>query len=262
MDVKQSSHSNMFISLAITVKNEGNYIKNLLGYLTKFIKEKSPLTGHSYEIVVLDDYSDDPLTIHTITTLANDRKIYLVDHALNNDFAAHKNYLNIHCSGDWIFQLDADEIISDDFLFNLPHLIEANPEVEVYSLPRVNTVDGLTMAHVQQWRWVITSLPEFVRVKIIDPGSEEYKLLKSYNFIEKEENEYITYKQPIIQWPDYQMRLFKKSSNIKWEGKVHERLVGFEHYSHFPQLVEYAIQHHKSIDRQVKQNSFYDTITR
>src|SRR5665213_2760668 len=128
----------MRISLAITVKNEGTYVKQLLEFLTKFVVEKSHLTGHSYEIVVLDDFSDDPLTVYTINFLTNDRGIYLIEHHLDNDFATHKNYLNMHCSGEYILQLDADEMIQEDFLFNLPALLEANPDIQAYSLPRIN----------------------------------------------------------------------------------------------------------------------------
>jgi hypothetical protein len=70
----------------------------------------------------------------------------------------------------------------------------------------------------------------------------------------------IKYYIPIINWPDKQWRLYKNTPEIKWDGKVHERLVGFNKYTSLPETVEFALFHHKTIDRQEKQNEFYNKI--
>lgn len=247
----------MKISLAICTHNEGYYIKNLLSSLVDVVK-RSP--SDSFEIVVVDDFSTDPVTIKILEEFSTD--INLIQHALNNDFAAHKNFLSDQCSGDWILNIDADEMLPDGFLDNLHLILESNPEVEAYWLPRVNTVDGLTLDHVRKWGWIITTLPNHIAVQNLPVDGEFYKLLKAYDLIKSERERWVEYAQPIINWPDPQMRLYKNSASIQWEGKVHERLTGFVHYSMFPPDPQFAIIHSKVIDRQEAQNSYYDTIQR
>jgi hypothetical protein len=63
-----------------------------------------------------------------------------------------------------------------------------------------------------------------------------------------------------VNWPDYQWRIYKNTKHIKWENRVHERLVGFNSLTNLPAKPEYALNHIKSIERQEKQNALYDTI--
>jgi glycosyltransferase involved in cell wall biosynthesis len=127
-----------------------------------------------------------------------------------------------HCSGKYIFQIDADELPNVDLLDMLPGILEANPEVDVYLVPRINTVSGITEEHIQEWRW---------RVE----GDR-------------------------INFPDYQWRIYKNIPTIKWVNKVHERLDGFKIYSTLPAQDEFCLLHPKTIERQEKQNEFYNTL--
>lgn len=252
----------MKLSFAITTHNEGHYVGELLNELTAFIQQYQNVGQHTYEIVIADDYSDDPLTVEILDSYETKYSDFIrgFEHPLNGDFAAHKNALNMRCEGDWILQLDADERVPTDLLTWLPDIIAANPKVEAYWLPRVNTVDGLTHDHVRKWGWILTTMEEFITVKNFQPDSAEYQLLKDYNFILSEENGYTRFYQPIVCWPDIQMRLYKNRPEIKWTRKVHEQLVGFEHFSQLPAQLDYAIRHHKEIERQERQNEFYDTL--
>ena len=63
-----------------------------------------------------------------------------------------------------------------------------------------------------------------------------------------------------VNWPDYQGRIYKRSPMIEWKGKVHERIEGMNKYSHLPAKEEFAFHHPKTIDRQEKQNKFYESI--
>jgi glycosyltransferase involved in cell wall biosynthesis len=245
----------MKISLAVTsCRADSSYSRRLLNSLYLFVEHTKQISPHEYEIVVLYD--------GMIETWEQDLGFRMFGHDLNKDFATHKNYLNSKCTGDWILQLDADETINNDFLFNIPALVESNPQIEAYWLPRINTVQGLTLAHVRKWNWILTTLPDFTAGEMLNMESEEYRLLKEYNYIISEENAVVTYYRPIIMWPDYQLRLYKNSPDIVWEGKVHEQLTGYKHYTRFPQDVDFAIGHHKDIKRQEIQNSLYETIER
>jgi len=56
------------------------------------------------------------------------------------------------------------------------------------------------------------------------------------------------------------MRLYRNSPAIKWEGKVHEKITGFKTWTKFPEALEMALFHPKQIERQERQNEFYETI--
>jgi glycosyltransferase involved in cell wall biosynthesis len=260
----------MKLSIAVCTHNEGHYVAKLLTDLCDFVEKltfrSNNESPHSYEIVVVDDSSDDDATVNALGKFAYRASSFGYGiwrfHRLNGDFATHKNYMNSLCTGDWILNLDADESIPFDLLSNLPLIIESNPLVEAYWFPRINTVDGLTLSHVQKWGWLLTTMEGFRTVKELDKNGEEYKLLQQYGFIENEEGSFVTYHQPIINWPDPQMRLYKNSPNIKWEGRVHERLTGFDNFTLMPYDPDFAIRHFKEIKRQEEQNTYYETIKR
>jgi glycosyltransferase involved in cell wall biosynthesis len=215
----------MKISYAITVCNEFIEIQQLLLFL---LDKKRPQD----EIVVQMDLSKDDIKDQPEDK--NQVFAYLMKHntqgtirvvffPLNNDFATFKNNLTQECKGDYIFQIDADEIPCTSIIESLPMILKDNPEVDVYLVPRVNTVDGLTDAHIQKWGWNVNS-------------------------------------EGWVNWPDYQWRIFRNVDTIKWKNKVHEVLEGFKEFAHLPMEEDYSLYHPKTIDRQEKQNAYYDTL--
>ena len=132
----------MKISYAITVCNEFVEIQNLINFLLKHKRTED-------EIIVLYDFKNGDKAIEE----------FLRSHSINgefvwtpgtfkNHFADWKNYLTLLCNGDYIFQIDADEIPHEILIEQLPTILETNPENEVYLVPRVNTVTGLTKEHI------------------------------------------------------------------------------------------------------------------
>ena len=141
---------------------------------------------------------------------------------LNKDFASFKNNLKTHCSKDYIFQVDADEIPHEFLVEYLGQVLEENP-VDIVFVPRVNTVEGLTQEHIDKWKWNVNE--------------------KGW-----------------VNWPDYQTRIYKNTEDVTWMNKVHERITGYDTFSNFPSEERWSLYHHKQIDRQEKQNEFYETI--
>jgi hypothetical protein len=142
---------------------------------------------------------------------------------LNNDFASFKNNLLSHCSKEWIFNIDADEIPAGN-LFSIIHdVLIQNDSVEMFWVPRWNTVENITSEHIGRWGW---RYDEWGR----------------------------------INWPDWQTRIYKNKDTIRWQNKVHERLTGYETYGFLPEEKDWCLFHNKSIDRQEKQNDYYNTI--
>lgn len=213
------------ITFAITTNNEGEYIRTLLNQLIPHCKS----TGD--EIVILDDYSTDEVTkdiLRSTFVMAargepNNLRFKIGYRHLEGDFAAHKNHLNEICDGKYIFQIDADETLHTNLLENLHALVEANETVDLFAIPRVNTVEGLTDEDIKRWGWRINE--------------------KGW-----------------VMFPDYQTRLYRNSPDIKWEGKVHERIIGYKTITPLPAEEEWSLYHGKTIERQRKQNDFYSTI--
>lgn len=240
------------VSFAITTHNETECLKKLLDQIFSI---KTVLD----EIVIVDDNSTDPETVKILAwAVENHARVFY--HSLNGDFAAHKNYLTDSCKNEYIFAIDADELLDDNLAKKFREILAINQEVEMFRLPRINTVEGLTLNHVNQWRWQISAQPTEIEEKFMSYDSDEFKLVKAFNLILNDTNGMIKYHVPLINWPDYQGRIYKKSDTIKWQNKVHETLVGFKKYATFPTARQFSLLHYKSIQTQEKQNQFYSTI--
>ena len=211
----------MKISYAITVCNEVEEIKKLVSFLIankreedEIVIQQDELTNPSMDTVSVQNYLND---------LIFEDKIKFVSCALNNDFAAFKNNLTAHCTGDYIFQIDADEIPNIILVKYLAEVLDMNEGIDVMLVPRINTVEGLTQEHIQKWGWKVDS------------------------------NGWVNY-------PDYQWRIYRNDVSIKWKNKVHEVLEGYKTISNFPLTEAYSLYHPKTIEKQVKQNNYYDTL--
>ncbi len=129
----------MKISYGITVCNELEEIKRLVPLLIENKRIEDEI------IILFDDKNgsqevlDFLLPFNKLPNVQTWRGLVFV-----NDFAIWKNKLNGYCSGDYIFQLDADELITKELILNLPEVIESNPEVDLFVFPRINTVKGIT----------------------------------------------------------------------------------------------------------------------
>ena len=137
----------MKISYAITVCNELNEIQRLLKLLLTFKRKED-------EIVILFDSNNGTSTVEEVLRCksVNDEFIWY-GYNFDGHFANMKNKLTNMCTGDYIFQIDADEIVTPTMLENLSSILEVNSSVDVFLVPRINTVEGLTQEHINKWRW-------------------------------------------------------------------------------------------------------------
>ena len=79
--------------------------------------------------------------------------ISLYQDEFQGHFADWKNKLTSHCFGDYIFQIDADELPNEILIQQLPIILKSNPDIDVILVPRENYVTGLTDEHIKQWGW-------------------------------------------------------------------------------------------------------------
>ena len=141
----------MKISYAIPVCNEYKEIEYLLDYLVKHIRTED-------EIVIQCDQGNTTPEVYEVLNKFRAPVGYIdplkvVEFSLNNNFAAFKNNLKDNCSGDYIFQIDADEYPEEYLMSTIGWFIENNPDTDVFWVPRINKVIGLTQAHIDKWRW-------------------------------------------------------------------------------------------------------------
>jgi hypothetical protein len=207
----------MNITYAITVCNEFKEIQRLVVHLLKYKRIQD-------NIVILFDSKNGDLEIEA----------FLRSHSINKEFAWHKgefeghfadwkNKLTSFCTGDYIFQIDADEIPHEKLVEVLPYVLEENFDCDIFLVPRVNTVEGITQEHIAKWRWNVND-------------------------------------QGWINWPDNQWRIWKNKPEIVWINKVHEKLDGHKSWTILPEMEEFALYHPKTIEKQEKQNNYYDTL--
>jgi len=206
----------MKISYAIPVCNEHIELEKLLNFLHKHIDEKD-------EIVVQCDQGNTTPEVYKVLGTWQGDPLKVIEFPLKGHFSNFKNNLKEHCTGDWIFQIDADELPHESLFINLKALLELNPTTEMFLVPRVNTVDGLTKEHINQWCWNVNE--------------------KGW-----------------VNWPDYQTRIIQNSPKIKWQNKVHEQIIGFSTRGVLPTEEEWCLYHPKNIKKQEIQNNFYNTL--
>ena len=206
------------VTYAITVCNEINEITKLINFLHPRIQSEDEILIQYDEGGVTDD-------VRGYLRIINDLhdNVNVIGFPLNKDFASYKNNLKNHAKGIFIFQIDADELPNEYLITNMHDLLEANKDIDLFFVPRVNTVEGLTNEHIQKWRWNVNE--------------------KGW-----------------VNWPDVQTRIYRRTSEIEWEGKVHERIKGYNTMTYLPLEEDFALYHPKDIERQEKQNELYETI--
>ena len=207
----------MKISYAITVCNELKEITKLLNLLLNKKRKEDEI------VVLFDKKNGSPEVWSRLQELNDEPNTIVKTKTFKNHFADWKNYLTSLCTGDYIFQIDADEYPHPTLIHDLSFILQTNPGNEVYLVPRVNTVKGLTDKHIQKWGWNVN-----------DKGW--------------------------VNWPDYQWRIWKNKPEIKWKNKVHEVLEGYNTYAALPDNEGLSLYHPKDIKRQEKQNKFYSEL--
>ena len=208
----------MRISYAIPVCNELVEITNLLNFLKDKIDKED-------EVVVLFDSNNGSKAVEEYLRAKSVNPTFFswYPYKFNGHFANMKNHLKSLCTGDWIFQIDADELPHESLIVNLKEILKVNPTIELLLVPRVNTVEGITEQHINKWNWRINE--------------------KNW-----------------VNWPDYQTRIIQNNPKIKWASKVHEIITGFSTKALLPREEEWCLYHPKDIKRQESQNNFYNTL--
>lgn len=205
----------MRISYGLTVCNEHKELENLIIFLGKYPDDVD-------EIVVVYDQNRVTDEVQKVLTRYKD-KISAYPFDFQQNFLENKNFMNSKCTGDYIFQIDADEVPHEILIRHLKIILDSNP-VDLIVTSRVNLVEGLTQEHINKWRWGVNE--------------------KGW-----------------VNFPDDQKRIYKNTPEIKWSGhQVHGMVSGYKTYTILPFEEQYSLYHYKQIKRQEKQNERYSKI--
>ena len=188
----------------------------------------------SYAITVCDEFVEDEIVVlYDSKNGSKSIETFLRAKSINGEFSWYmgefgghfanwKNKLTDYCSGDYIFQIDADEMPTTYMLDMIPEVLTHN-DIDILKVPRINTVEGLTQEHIEKWQWGVNDLGW-------------------------------------VNFPDFQWRIYKNNNSIKWVNQVHEVLVGYRTISYLPTLEEWCLRHDKTIERQERQNKLYNEL--
>ena len=194
----------MKLCYAICVCNESKELYSLLAFLKKM---KDP----DDEINVLVDSAH--VTPQTEGVLKHfEGHIVQNRRDFDGNFATHRNYHLKKCNGDYIFQIDADEIPQEGLLRSIKKLLSEHKS-DVVWVPRINIHPG---------------------------GTEEWFKMRKYNVND----------MGWINWPDMQCRIFKKSADIRYDRELHEMIIGAKTQGQVPASPKMAIWHIKSVEKQ------------
>jgi hypothetical protein len=241
------------ISYCIPVCNESRELSLLLDQLIPHLKEGD-------EIIVQGDQGNvTSEVVSVISPLLRKGLVTYIEYPLNMDFATFKNNLIKNSKNTWIFQIDADELVSETLLENLHWLLNNNPEINGYALPRVNIVNGLTQEWIDKWGWNIS------KGVVNQNDTSTVNILKNYGI------DIFSGSLKLVNFPDYQCRIFRTDRGISWINKVHEVLTSTQVINDINVplpcsedgrniLYDYCLFHVKDINRQVKQNELYNKI--
>lgn len=209
----------MKISYCITVCDEHEEIKKLMEQMVAHVD----LNKH--EIIILCDSGKTNQEVESVCNeYAEQENIFFIKDKFQNHFADWKNKFKELSTGDYIFQIDADELPTEFMLTNLEFMLVQNPGIDLFWVPRENYVDGITEEHTIKWNMTVDTLGR-------------------------------------INFPDYQARIFKNLPDIKWANRVHEIIVGSTTQAGLPTDSRFCLLHIKNIKKQEKQNNYYETLT-
>ncbi len=203
----------MKISYAITVCNEFVEIQRLVNFLVKHKRKQDEI------IVQFDSKNGNKNVEDFLRDKSTNGEFNWHFYEFLGDFSHMKNRLTDMGNGDYIFQIDADEMPTTYMMDMIPEVLKHN-NVDVLKVPRINTVEGLTQQHVDRWKWGVNE-------------------------------------QGWVNFPDFQWRIYKNNVKIKWVNRVHEVLEGYKTMSYLPTEMEWCLRHDKTIDKQERQNEMY-----
>jgi glycosyltransferase involved in cell wall biosynthesis len=203
----------MKISYQILCKNEDTSLYDLLELLVNNISNEDEIN------VCRDLTGENPKTLEVIEKFKNYINYYerILSHTIHNQ----KNFLAEKATRDYLFYLDADELLNPKFLKKIKIIIKQHSEFDVIRLPRINIIEGITKQY-----------PDV-------HGRSKYKT------------------HDIINFPDTQSRIFKHNLGIQYHEIPHGDVINYFTCTTLPLVFFCAIYHKKPLEKQLRDNIWH-----
>jgi len=151
----------MLLSVALAVRNEERNLAECL----------SSVSGLGDEIVVVDGSSSD-----RTVEIARNMGARVIRTENRKMFHINKQMALSACKGDWILQLDADEVVTPELGSEIKKTLAANPEENGFRIPRKNYFWGHFMAKGGQY-------PDYV-IRLVRRGKASFPCKSVHEQIE------------------------------------------------------------------------------
>jgi len=139
-------------------------------------------------------------------------KVVTCERDFDGNFSEHRNFHLSQCSGDYIFIIDPDEMPKEKLIKCIKKVVK-DSGADLIMIPRINIHPGFTQEFLEKCTFKTNELDW-------------------------------------INWPDYQGRILKNTSKIKWEKGLHEKIVGHEKRVCLQADPSIAIWNIKSVEKQ------------
>ncbi len=193
----------MKITYSIQVCNESRELYSLVNFLLKVIDEDD-----NVQVIVDSLHKTDK--IDKVIEHFND-KITVLERPFDT-FYKNACYHKEVATGEYIFQIDADEMPQEKLITNIKNVIKET-EAEIFFIPRINIHPGITQSFI-----------DYYKFNVNEAGW--------------------------INWPDYQGRLYKNCESITWTDELHSKLTGSTKVQGIVARPELALWHIKSMEKQ------------
>ena len=117
---------------------------NLGQYLLKAIESINSCSYGNIEIIVVDDFSTDPISIELLHKLEDLQipNLKIIRNQFNMGLSATRNQALAHIRGDYIVTLDADDILGLDFIHLCVNALQRNMEYDFVVTPAAYFTDN------------------------------------------------------------------------------------------------------------------------
>ena len=193
----------MKITYSIQVCNESRELYSLVNFLLKVIDEEDNVQ------VIVDSLHKTDKVDKVIEHFKD--KISVFERPFDTLYKKACFHKEVS-TGEYIFQIDADEMPQEKLIRNLKNII-TETEAEIFFIPRINIHPGITQSFI-----------DYYKFNINEAGW--------------------------INWPDYQGRLYKNCEGITWTDELHSKLTGSNKVQGIVAKPELALWHIKSMEKQ------------
>lgn len=188
------------------------------------------------EVIVVDGFSTDKTV-----EISRSHGAKVIQHAFSGAFADDRNIGNDNAKNDWILQLDADDVVTEDFRKKLALLLDKKESFNVYKFRRKNFFLGHPMDHggfhhyipnlikkgAVRYEGVVHEVPVYKgEMGLLDADIEHYPFQTIGQFVARQNRytdiaaEELVKSHGVLKERDIRKNMIGKSFKVFWKSYV------------------------------------------